>query len=103
MVVYKDEQRGTWYIQTSYKNLSGKRVQLKRRGFKRKKDAQIDEKELIEQYQQPHTDLKFEKLAQLYIDYSIGHKKQRSIKNQNSLINTLLIPYFRNKKVKDIT
>lgn len=102
MAVYKDEQRGTWYIQADFKGLNGKRVQLKRRGFKRKKDAQIAEKELIEQYQQPYTDLTFEKLAQLYMDYSIGHKKQRSIKNQNSLINTLLVPYFKNKKVKDI-
>lgn len=102
MAVYKDEQHGTRYLQADFKGLNGKRVQLKRRGLKRKKDAQIAEKELIEQYQQPYTDLTFKKLAQLYMDYSIGHKKQRSIKNQNSLINTLLVPYFKNKKVKDI-
>lgn len=36
------------------------------------------------------------------MDYSIGHKKKRSIINQNSLINTVLIPQFKNNKVKDI-
>lgn len=102
MAVYKDEQRGTWYLQTSYKDLNGKRVQLKRRGFQRKKDALNAENKLIEEYKNPHIDLTFEKLAQLYMDYSIGHKKQRSITNQNSLINTVLIPRFKNYKVKDI-
>lgn len=102
MAVYKDEQRGTWYLQTSYKDLNGKRVQLKRRGFKRKKDAQIAENDLIEEYKNPYIDLTFERLAQLYMDYSIGHKKKRSIENQNSLINTVLIPHFKNYKVKDI-
>lgn len=102
MAVYKDEQRGTWYLQTSYKDLNGKRVQLKRRGFQRKKDALNAENKLIEEYKNPYIDLTFEKLAQLYMDYSIGHKKQRSITNQNSLINTVLIPYFKNYKVKDI-
>lgn len=102
MAVYKDEQRGTWYLQTSYKDLNDKRVQLKRRGFQRKKDALNIENKLIEEYKNPYIDLTFEKLAQLYMDYSIGHKKQRSITNQNSLINTVLIPYFKNHKVKDI-
>lgn len=102
MPVYKDEQRGTWYVQAEFKGLNGKRVRLKRRGFKREKDALNAEKELIEEYKKPYIDLTFEKLAKLYMDYSIGHKKQRSIKNQNSLINTVLIPYFKNHKVKDI-
>lgn len=102
MPVYKDDQRGSWYVQAEFKGLKGKKVRLKRRGFKCKKDVLNAEKELIEEYKKPYIDLTFEKLAQLYMDYSIGHKKQHSITNQNSLINTVLIPYFKNYKVKDI-
>lgn len=102
MAVYKDEQRGTWYIQAEFKDFNGNLIQRKRRGFKRKKDAQIAEREMIESFQQPNTDLTFKELATLYMDYSIGRKKKYSIRNQNNLINTLLIPHFDKQYIKNI-
>lgn len=103
MAVYKDDRRGTWYYHLEFKDKHGKRIQRRRRGFSRKKDAIIAERELIKSWQQPNTDLTFDELATLYMDYSIGRKKTQSINNQNNLINTVLIPYFGNLSIKDIT
>lgn len=103
MSVYKDNQRGTWYFHAHFRDNEGKYIQRKRRGFKRKKDAQIAERELIESYQRNHsTDLTFYELAKIYMDYSIGRKKEKTIYNQNALINNILVPYFADYKIKDI-
>ncbi|WP_433912300.1 tyrosine-type recombinase/integrase [Staphylococcus sp. LKG3-3] len=103
MAVYKDEERGTWYVHLEFKDIHGKRIQRRRRGFARKKDAVIAEREIIKKLQQPNTDLTFEELAILYMEYSVGRKKARSINNQNNLIETLLLPYLGDKTAKKIT
>lgn len=102
MAIYKDDQRGTWYFEIELRDLNGKRIRRKRRGFKRKKDALNAERELLESIQQPNVDLKFSELSKRYMEYSVGRKKTHSIIKQNNLINTLLIPYFKNYYVKDI-
>lgn len=103
MSVYKDNERGTWYFHAHFRDNEGRYIQRKRRGFKRKKDALAAERELIESYQRQHSpDITFRELAQIYMEYSIGRKKDNTIYNQNALINKILVPYFDDFKIKDI-
>ena len=40
MPIYKDEQKGTWYVSVRYKNWEGENARKLKRGFKTKKEAQ---------------------------------------------------------------
>ena len=39
MPVYKDEERGTWYVRCYYEDFTGKKKQIKKRGFKLQREA----------------------------------------------------------------
>ena len=39
MPVYKDEERGTWYVRCYYEYFTGKKKQIKKRGFKLQREA----------------------------------------------------------------
>ena len=103
LAVYKDINNGTWYFAAHFKDYKGNTLYRKRRNFKKKKEAQIAERELIESLKNPTDILTFKQLSEKYMTYSIGRKKERSIFNQNNLINKVLIPYFGNMNVDDIT
>lgn len=45
MSVFKDKQTNKWFFQLRYKDIEGKTKQAKRRGFDKKKDAQVVERE----------------------------------------------------------
>lgn len=103
MVVYKDEKTGKWFFITRITLPNGKRVQRKRKNFERKKDALLAEQEFINAQQKMQQDFTFSELAHKYMQYSIGRKKESSIYNQNHLITTILIPYFKDTSVNKIT
>lgn len=103
MVVYKDKVSGKWYFVTRVTLPNGKKVQRKRKNFERKKDALLAEQEFISTQQQIKQSFTFKELAYKYMQYSIGRKKETSIYNQNNLITTILIPYFNDVYVNQIT
>ena len=39
MPVYKDDERGTWYVRCYYEDFTGKKKQIKKRGFKLQREA----------------------------------------------------------------
>lgn len=47
MPVYKDEKRGTWYVDVHYTDQNGKSRHITRRGFKRKGDAKAAEEDVL--------------------------------------------------------
>ncbi|MFA1015270.1 site-specific integrase [Dubosiella newyorkensis] len=47
MPVYKDEKRGTWYVDIHYTDQNGKSRHITRRGFKRKGDAKAAEEDIL--------------------------------------------------------
>ena len=67
MHAYKDEKRGTWYVQFYYTNWKGKykKKKKKKRGSKRKKAADDFEREfLLKESGNPN--MTFETLVELY-------------------------------------
>lgn len=103
MVVYKDKDSGKWYFVTRVTLPNGKTVQRKRKNFNRKKEAMLAEQEFISTQQAIKQNFTFNELAYKYMQYSIGRKKETSIYNQNNLITTILIPYFNDVYVNQIT
>ena len=47
MSVYRDEGRGTWYVQASYQDSHGKRHRTTKRGFATKREAQAWERDFV--------------------------------------------------------
>lgn len=106
MSVFKDKQTNKWFFQLRYKDIEGKTKQAKRRGFDKKKDAQAAEREFLKQLEIERNKsayITFEELANAYMKYSIGRKKNTTIKNQNNLIKTVLIPHFKSINIHKIT
>lgn len=106
MSIYKDAKTGKWFFQVRYKTQEGKTKQAKRRGFDKKKDAQIAEHDFLQnlKLQANESDnMTFEELARAFMNYSVGRKKARTIKIQNNLIKTTLIPYFKTLNIHQIT
>ena len=48
MPVYKDEERGTWYVRCYYEDFTGKKKQIKKRGFKLQREAKEWEADFLE-------------------------------------------------------
>lgn len=47
MPVYKDEKKGTWFVQCSYRDYTGSRIRTTKRGFSTRREALRWEKEFI--------------------------------------------------------
>lgn len=100
MSVYKDKDRGTWYFVT---RIDGK--QIKRRGFKTKKEAVLAEARMEEEYEEQLIDEEnatFKYVAEEYLRWYKRRRKLSSYTKIASIINTHLIPRFGKKKIKSI-
>lgn len=104
MVAYKDPKTNKWYFQVAVKNEDGKWVTKKRRGFDKKKEALQAEQEFLKRIKEERLSHKtsFKKIAEDYMNYSVGRKKESSIKIQNIVINTILVPHFDEKVISEI-
>ncbi len=47
MSVYRDEGRGTWYVQASYHDSHGRRHRTTKRGFATRREAQAWERDFV--------------------------------------------------------
>ena len=104
MTVYKDEQGKNWYFVVRHKDDNGNWKQAKRRGFKKRKDAQIAEREFVDSLNVDNDlSMTFEQLVVKFYEYSVDRKKARTIANEKHLINTVILPYFANKNIHEIT
>ncbi len=96
MSVYKDKERNTYYFVT---RINGK--QVKRRGFKTKKEAllaeaQIEDEGLTEEIET------FEYIANEYLDWYKKRRKESSYNKIESVVRVHLIPYFEKKELQKI-
>ena len=100
MPVYKDKQRGTWYISTSYTPKKGFYKKKTVRGFKKKSDALNYERVIMIQLKQKAKynfvlGLKLEDVWKEYSDYMRLTEWKDSTYNANSCIYKKHIkPYF---------
>lgn len=95
MPVYKDEIKGTYYVNASFVNVFGKRVYVTKRGFKTKSLAQKYERQALLEYtnvkKQP---IKFDDLFNYYLEYKSHRLKPRSIYDYRRIYEKHIKPYF---------
>lgn len=102
MSVYKDVERGTWYCSFRYETWDGAKKSTTKRGFRTKKEAQKWENEFKASVKADMT-MTMETFVEVYFKDKQGELKQRSIRNKRYMIEKHILPYFKDKKMKDIT
>jgi integrase len=102
MPVYKDEERGTWYVRCYYEDFTGKKKQIKKRGFKLQREAKEWEADFLRK-QNSSTDMTFRSMYEIYIE-DMGHRcRQSTIDGKKHVFEKLILPYFENKPINKIT
>jgi len=102
MSVYKNEKTGNWYAIFRYTDWQGKRKQKKKEGFKTKKEAQNYEREfLLKEASTP--EMTFNSLVELYMEDIKTRIRKNTFETKENIINTKVLPYFKNKPINAIT
>ncbi|MBE5089583.1 MULTISPECIES: site-specific integrase [Bacillus cereus group] len=102
MTIYKDEKRGTYYFVVRVRQHDGTLKQVKRRGFKTKKEArEAEAKMLIEK--ETTSSLTFAQIADSYFEWYSQRRKQSSINTIKNAIYNHLLKEFGNMKMDQIT
>ena len=101
MPVFKDEERGTYYVKCYYTDYTGSKKQKKKRGFKLQREAKEWERSFLEQ-QQGQPDMTFEALYKLYIEDMSHRLRETTISGKKYLIETKLLPYFGTLPINEI-
>lgn len=102
MPAYKDEKKGTWFVQCSYRDYTGSRIRTTKRGFSTRREALRWEKEFI---------LKKEgalnmTMAAFYELYEADVKpslKENTWNTKAHIIETKILPYLGDLRVNEIT
>lgn len=102
MSVHHDTATKTWYVMCYYDNWEGTRKQKCKRGFERKKDAQAWEREFLMQ-SQGNIEMTFESFYQLYERDIKPTLKLNTWLNKESIIKKLILPYFKDRIISEIT
>lgn len=102
MPVYKDEERGTWYVRCYYEDFTGKKKQIKKRGFKLQREAKEWEADFIRK-QKGSTDMTFQSIYKIYLDDMSHRCRQSTIDGKKQVFEKLILPYFKDKPVNKIT
>jgi len=102
MVVYKDKERGTYFFVVRVRQFDGTQKQVKRRGFKTKKEArEAEAKMLVEK--ETNSSLTFAQVADSYFDWYCQRRKQSSIVTIKAILWNHLIREFGKSKIHNIT
>ncbi|WP_242266315.1 MULTISPECIES: tyrosine-type recombinase/integrase [unclassified Bacillus cereus group] len=102
MVVYKDKERGTYFFVVRVRQFDGTQKQVKRRGFKTKKEArEAEAKMLVEK--ETNSNLTFAQVADSYFDWYCQRRKKSSTLTIQNVIYNHLMPEFKKIKIEYIT
>lgn len=99
MPAYKDGK--TWKVLFYYSNYKGERIKKQKRGFSTKKDAQEWEREFL-LTKQFSLEMNFESLYKLYMEDMRNRLKISTFENKRLLIETKILPFFKNMVIQDI-
>lgn len=102
MPVYKDEERGTWFVSIRYKNWAGKADRKVKRGFARERDAKKWERDFLSQ-QAATCDMTLGALWELYMEDLSGRIREGTIDTKTSVYDTHIAPYWAEMPVNEIT
>lgn len=101
MPVYKDEQRGTWYISYRYWDWQGKRKRFIKRGFKTKKEAsEFERKHRVQESND--LDMTFGDFVEIYLRDTKDRVRGNTYETKINILETKILPTFKDKKMNEI-
>lgn len=102
MAAYKDTARGSWYVSFYYYDWTGTSKKKLKRGFKTKRDAS-DWESRFRLQQSASLDMTFQDFWELYANDVRPKIKYNTWCSKEYVVNLKILPYFKDKKMKDIT
>ena len=102
MSVHKDTKRGTWYVKIKYTDWTGEKKETTRRGFAKKKDAQLFEQDFHQQ-KQGAPSMSFKALYDLYMADMKPRLRVTSYHNKEHLFVSKILPTFAKLPCDEIT
>jgi integrase len=102
MPAYKDKATDTWFVKFYSKDWKGENRQVKRRGFKTKKEA-LDFERNFKMREECNLDMAFGEFFKLYSDDVQNRIKRNTWLTKEHIVRTKILPYFENKKMNEIT
>ena len=100
MGAYKDKG-GRWYVSVRYKNWLGEPSRKTKRGFTTKRDALAWEREFLQKYS-GSLDMTFNSFYEIYRNDLQNRIRQNTWVTKSSIIEKKILPYFGNKRVRDV-
>lgn len=101
MPVYKDEERGTWYVSFYYTDWTGKKKKKKKEGFKKQSEAKAFERDFLAKTQ-ASPDMAFGHLVELYMEDCKSRLKPTTYENKEYVIGLKVLPYFKDMPLNKI-
>ncbi|AHZ49044.1 TPA: tyrosine-type recombinase/integrase [Bacillus thuringiensis] len=101
MPIYKDKERGTYYVKIVYRDYEGNKKQKKKRGFKKKNDAVAWEKEFHKKHNES-SDMSFASLVELYMEDIVHRIRPNTFENKKYIINSRILPFFSKIAINEI-
>ena len=101
MAAYKDEERGTWYVQFYYRDWQGNMKRKTKRGFYKKKDA-LDYERAFKLKQSNNLDMLFKDFVDVYKSDCLNRLKRNTLMTKEYIIQEKIVPYFGKKRIQEI-
>lgn len=101
MPAYRDKKNNSWYAKFSYKNWKGETKFTTKRGFPTKREAVEYENE-FKLHIAGDMDMNFEEFIKVYREDHYPRIRVSTVANKDNIIDTKLIPYFKNFKITEI-
>lgn len=101
MAAYKDEKRGTWFVSFHYNDWTGKNCRKAKRGFKTRREAVEWEQHFLMK-EGSDLDMTFSEFVAAYTRDMQPKLKHNTWLTKEHIIRTKLLPYFKDKKMRDI-
>ena len=102
MPTYKDKSNGTWFVKIHYTDSDGQEKYTTKRGFKLKREAEEWEAD----YRLKHSGnpgMRFAEFVELYKSEHFPRLRIRTAEVKGSMIDNLILPYFKDKKLNEIS
>lgn len=96
------DKNGTWMSRFYYVDYQGNKMRAFKRGFKTKRKALEYEREFLSKYKFEVT-MTFKSLYELYMDDQRHRLREHTIQNKTYLIETKILPFFKDIKLNEIT
>ena len=102
MPAYKDNSRNTWTAKFKYRNWCGETKWVTKRGFKTKREALQYERDYLAQ-KSGSLDMTFHDFVNVYRADRKPRVKESTFQTKDNIIDTKILPYFQNKRLRDIS